>query len=417
MRRHNRVSISPNATSCHPPRNDFLAVMSLMLSSIRLRPSKICWTTTGIAYSIILCWLTLILSLALCNVSLALSTASEAGLLPLPKKVAVIGTTGRLGRQAILQLSRQGIAARCLLRQSPSSLPSPPPKSLAQATSSSQVAAYLQTLPGVELIVGDVTDPASLATLLDGTTACLALYGATAPKPFVKSLLLPQIFYPEDVDQNHPKQVNYVGVQNILRAMQQSATCKHLVRITGKGEDPWSIFSILINALGGIAKGWNYEAEQWIRTTCQTADSNLSYTIIRPGIMKEAVDGTTTEAPLCVLDNGGDLPVSAVSYAQIANLAIAVTRRPNCRRATITAMSSPPASTNDDNDTTAVRRTRSYTLDEVQPDTRSFPTSLIKQHKQAARVGGLAILGLLTLMIATAVSVTRGLVALVLARL
>jgi NAD(P)H-binding len=373
---------------------------------------------TGTAYSLLIYWLLILSLVILSNVSLALSTASSSsessGLLPLPKKVAVIGTTGRLGRQAIVQLSRQGIAARCLLRQSPLSLPSPPPTSLSEATSSSQVAAYLQTLPGVELIAGDVTDPASLATLLDGTSACLALYGATAPRPFVKSLLLPQIFYPEDTDKSHPKQVNYVGVQNILRAMQQSASCKHLVRITGKGEDPWSIFSILINALGGVAKGWNYEAEEWIRTTCRNADSNLSYTIIRPGVMKEAVDSTIAEAPLCVLDNGGDMPVSAVSYSQIADLAIAVTRRPNCRCATITAMSVPPPSSNDDNTVTGGRRaTRSYTLDEVQPDTRSFPASLIEKHKQAARVGGLAILGLLTLLLSTAVSVARGLVGLV----
>jgi nucleoside-diphosphate-sugar epimerase len=369
---------------------------------------------SGTIYSHILYCL-LILSLVTLHVSLALSTTPES---TLPKKVAVIGTTGRLGRQAIVQLSRQGIAARCLLRQSPLSLPlSPPPKSLSDATSSSEVAAYLKTLPGVELIAGDVTDPASLATLLEGTSACLALYGATAPRPFIKSLLLPQILYPEDTDKSHPKQVNYVGVQNILRAMQQSATCKHLVRITGKGEDPWSIFSILINALGGIAKGWNYEAEQWIRATCRNSDSNLSYTIIRPGVMKEAVDSTTTttepQPPLCILDNGGDLPVSAVSYTQIADLAIAVTQRPNCRCATITAMSVPPPLPSDGD----AGPTRSYTLDEVQPDTRTFPTSLIDKHKQAARVGGLAILGLLTLIFATAVSATRGLLALVLARL
>lgn len=32
-----------------------------------------------------------------------------------------------------------------------------------------------------------------------------------------------------------------------------------------QGEDPWSITSILINALGSMAKAWNFEGERRLR--------------------------------------------------------------------------------------------------------------------------------------------------------
>ena len=55
---------------------------------------------------------------------------------------------------------------------------------------------------------------------------------------------------------------------------------RRIVRITGRGEAPWSIFSILINGLGSMAKMWNYEGELLLR-----ACADVDYTIIRPGVM------------------------------------------------------------------------------------------------------------------------------------
>jgi len=150
-------------------------------------------------------------------------------------KVAVIGTTGRLGRETVVRLSKKGIATRCLLRHDCSQIAAPP-ASLEQAQSKAEVAAYLKTLPGVELVPGDVTDADSLRRLLDAdTTACLAVYGPVMPKPWFRSLF--PFLYPESAP-THPRQVNYQGVKNILSAMEASAKCRRLVRITGKGEQP-----------------------------------------------------------------------------------------------------------------------------------------------------------------------------------
>ena len=302
-------------------------------------------------------------------------------------KVAVIGTTGRLGREAVKQLSQQGIATRCLVRKIPES------SSTTTNTNDKrdEIVSYLRTLPGVELIPGDINDQQSLARLVEGTSACLALHGPTAPKPILKALL--PLWYPE-TDPQHPKQINYIGIQKLLSAMTESSTCKHLVRITGKGETPWSIFSILINTLGGIAKGWNYEGEQLIRS-----QESIKYTIIRPGIMKESTTDdkqqpSSGSVVLGLRDNGNDMKVSVVSYEQIANLTVQVLSRMNCHRTTLTAM-------NVDTSTTDVYQS----IDEVQHDTREFPQSLIEEHKKAARVGGIAILCFGFVLLNTAVTI------------
>jgi hypothetical protein len=132
-----------------------------------------------------------------------------------------------------------------------------------------------------------------------------------------------------------------------------------------------------------MAKGWNYEAEQLIRK------SGIDYTIIRPGIMKESVDDESVT--LGFKDNGGDLKVSAVSFAQIADFAIQSLSRDNLQRATVTAMNVD--SDNDD----------FQTLEQIRPDTRVFPESLIDEHKKAARAGGIGVI-LFTLFLAKSVT-------------
>lgn len=151
----------------------------------------------------------------------------------------------------------------------------------------------------------------------------------------------------------------------------------------------WSFFSVLINAFGGMAKGWNYEAEQVIRQ-----QTGIDYTIIRPGIMKDVVENEDSNLILGLRDNGGDLKVSAVSYGRIADLAIQAFQRDACKRCTLTAMNVDKDEANLDQVQTS--------LDRLHPDTRQFPASLIAEHKKAARFGGLTIL-LIAFLVAKAI--------------
>jgi uncharacterized protein YbjT (DUF2867 family) len=102
-------------------------------------------------------------------------TAFNVDLPSAPKIVAVTGATGRLGRLGVQRLVAGGYQVKALLRHdvspgiAPSAAPDAPPPA---------VAAYLASLPGVELVKGDVTDKESVDRLLAGTSACLALHGA-----------------------------------------------------------------------------------------------------------------------------------------------------------------------------------------------------------------------------------------------
>ena len=170
--------------------------------------------------------------------------------------IAVVGASGRLGRAAVQQLAAQGVPTRVLCRHEISDA-SRTSASADGTASSAEVMAFLSTLPAVTLVQGDVTDPASLGVLMEGCTACLALYGAV--RTFKASDLLP--FVDQSLERTHARQVNYEGVRNILAAARASKGCKRVVRITGKGEAPWSFFTILIDGVGSFTKAWKYAGE------------------------------------------------------------------------------------------------------------------------------------------------------------
>jgi len=298
------------------------------------------------------------------------------------EKIAIIGTTGRLGRTVIQELANRNIATKCLLRHPipPSTIPS-----IESDASSSAVAAYLDSLPNVEMIEGDVTNKDSLVKLIQDCTVVMALHGPSAPKPLYKGIF--SFLYPES-NQNHPKMVNYIGVQNIIDvASSNKSTVKRIVRITGKGESPFSIFSILINMLSGMAKGWNYEGEQLLR---KKSNNKIDYTIIRPGILMEAKNMKEGKVFYGLRDNGLDMPVTPVSYDQIANLCIESLNYDNCARTTLTAMNTDEES--------GVAEKYATLLEKVKEDSKAFPKSLINKHKWGARLGSTFLILFLTLM-------------------
>lgn len=304
---------------------------------------------------------TIMRSIAIAFVSAILLSSSSSSCLAM--RVAVTGTTGRLGRQAIQILSSKGIETRCLLRHPIDANVVP---SIEKDASSSQVASYIANLPHVTMVTGDATDASSCMELVKGCDVILALHGPIRPPPLQSLFCL----LPES-DPKHSRSVNFLAVQNLIHAARESGTCQRIVRVTGKGEEPTSFFTVLINMLGNMAKAWNYEGEQLLRT-----NPDIDYTIIRPGVMGN--DDIPMEKVLALTDNGQDLPVSAVTHSQIANLCVECLEYPNTARSTLTAMNVKSGT-----------GAESYgpLLAKVQPDSRTFPTSLLKEHKQAARMG------------------------------
>lgn len=291
-------------------------------------------------------------------------------------KVAVIGSTGKLGREAVQQLSRAGIPCKILVR-CPISVAAP--NELTGESTKDEVAAYLGALPEVEVVQGDVTSVSSLKDLFEECTSCLALFGAT------RRSKLSDIWDKNvaDSDPSHAKQVNYQGVANIIEAAKESKSCKRVVRITGDGENPTSFFSVLINMLGSMAKAWNYEGEQLLR-----AQSDIDYTIIRPGIMsEEGPEGSV----LALVDDGKALPVAKIRYASVASLCIESLQYSNTARSTLAACTR----------TEGGEATWEPLLKSVQSDKREFASDMLQQHKNAVRkaVTGLGVFT--TLIVAT----------------
>ena len=302
-------------------------------------------------------------------------SSSDAG--SARKKVAVVGSTGRLGRQAIIELNNKNIATKALIRKPVDIADKSITPSVDKDATGAQVAAYLAALPNVELVLGDITDKDSLQSLVKDCTAVLALHGARPTG--LKSLCPP--LNPE-TDPNHARSINYVGVQNLMDACIKSKTCKRIVRITGKGEDPFGIFSILINMLGSMAKAWNYEGEQLLRKS-----KDIGYTIVRPGVM--GPENVPTGKVLALADNGGDMKVSAVRYEDIASLCVQSLDYENCGRSTLTAMNVEEGEGEE---------TYAPLLAKVKADSREFPETLLSEHKKAARLGASVLIGFLAVV-------------------
>ena len=300
--------------------------------------------------------------------------ASTSHAMSVVKQVAVIGATGRVGRAAVQQLVAKGIKCKILVRSSSSSSLPAAPTQLADCTSSAEVATYLASLQGVSVVPGDVGNTAALQSLVQDCDACLALYGATR-KSKISDLWNSNV---ADEDPTHSKQVNYQGVVNLIQACAASDKCKRIVRITGKGETPTSFISILINLLGSMAKAWNYQGEQALRK-----QTDVAYTIIRPGVMAEepsvtqesSSSSSSSEIGLALADNGGDLPVSKIPYVDVASLCVECLEYDNAARTTLCAM------------TTASDGAKSWEplLAKVQADRRSFPEDMLEQHYAAVR--------------------------------
>lgn len=163
-------------------------------------------------------------------------------------------------------------------------------------------------------------------------------------------------------------------MSNLIDAAKASGTCKRIVRITGKGETPWSAPSILINGLGSMAKAYNYEGENRLRASKQ----DVEYTIIRPGVMGQMDE--LPPASLALTDDGGDLKVAPIPHAAVADLCVGVLGAPNAACATLTAMTVPSGEGAD---------TWAPLLARVVPDRRTFRTDLLAEHKKAVRVGAL----------------------------
>mmetsp|Transcript_141227 Transcript_141227/g.451138 ORF Transcript_141227/g.451138 Transcript_141227/m.451138 type:complete len:339 (-) Transcript_141227:427-1443(-) len=315
----------------------------------------------------------------LCSSAWAASAQAKA-------PVAVTGSTGKLGRRAVQQLVEQGYPVRCLLRHDFSAAR---PSDAPEATSE-EVAAWLAAMPGVTMVPGDVTNRESVIELLRGCSACLAMHGASRTTQLTD--LLPWV--DETSEATHAKRVNFEGVRHIIEAARASSTCKRIVRVTGKGEQPWSPVAILINGLGSMAKAWNFEGERLLR-----ACDDIDYTIVRPGMLTPGAK--LEDVSLVLADDGGDLKVSSIPHESVAQLCVRCLDYPNAARSTLCAMTAPGGEG---------ASSWEPLLSKVSADRRKFPgDELFKSHVFAVFVGGVLLASFAVGLLVGAFSLIRSL--------
>jgi uncharacterized protein YbjT (DUF2867 family) len=184
-------------------------------------------------------------------------------------KALVVGATGETGRQIVQQLTARNIPVRALVRD----------RARAQ-----------RILPeSTETAVGDVLEPETLKRAIAGCTVIICATGASPSlNPF------------------GPYQVDYEGTKNLVDVAKVSQI-EHFVLVsslcTSQFFHPLNLFWLILV--------WKQQAEQYIQR------SGLTYTIVRPGGLKNTEDGS----PI-VMSRADTLFEGSISRTQVAQVCV-----------------------------------------------------------------------------------------------
>lgn len=232
-------------------------------------------------------------ALLLCAVTIA-GGAHAAGAKPV---VLVIGATGKTGGAAVEQLAARGtVSVRALVRD----------------------AAKSAKLPaGVEVVQGDIREPATLAPAFKGATYVISAAGSSG----------------DWFGDNRPERVDYEGTRNVAAAA-KAAGVKHVCLVSSMGvthpEHP------LNQRLNRILE-WKLKGEDALRA------SGVPYTIVRPGGLRDDPGGQVGVKAMQgdTLESQGTIARADVAAACVASLTLQAAR--NVTFEVIAAPGTPPA--------------------------------------------------------------------------
>ncbi|NJN31880.1 MAG: SDR family oxidoreductase [Synechococcales cyanobacterium RM1_1_8] len=155
-------------------------------------------------------------------------------------KAIVAGATGKTGYRIVQQLVAQGIPVKALVRDAAKAKAMLPPEA--------------------EIVLGDVLDPKTLTAALADCTVLLSATGA-APS----------------FDPSGPYKVDFEGTKNLVEAAKQQGIEQFVLvssLCVSKLFHPLNLFWLILV--------WKKQAEAYLQ------NSGLTYTIVRPGGLKEA---------------------------------------------------------------------------------------------------------------------------------
>ncbi len=203
----------------------------------------------------------------------------------------VIGATGMVGSEICKRLAARGKSVRAMVR----------------STSDQAKVANLKQA-GVEIVVGDLRDHASLAAACQGVKAVISTVSA-----------MPFSYHPIE---NNIQTVDQEGLMNLIDVA-KVAGVKHFV---------YTSFSKQID-LDFPLRNAKRKVEQYLK------DSGLVYAILRPSCFMEvwlspAVGFDAANAKVQLYGDGTH-PISYISYLDVAEFAVASLENPAARNATL----------------------------------------------------------------------------------
>ncbi len=214
-----------------------------------------------------------------------------------PGKVLVAGATGQTGQLIVSELLASGYEVRALVRDT---------------TKARKVLG-----DKVELVQGDVKDPATLTAAFAGTDAVISAVGARGAK-----------------GPDRPEAIDYEGVRNLVDAA-VAARSRQFVLISSRSvtqpDNP-------LNKLFGNVLIWKLKGEDALRA------SGVPYTVIRPGGLTNGPGGNLD----LVFEQGDTVRAqTTITRADLARIAVQALRYPEARNRTFETSAQPGAPVTD----------------------------------------------------------------------
>jgi uncharacterized protein YbjT (DUF2867 family) len=205
-------------------------------------------------------------------------------------KAFVAGATGETGRRIVRELVDRQIPVRAMVRD---------------------LAIAREILPaGVELVVGDVLDLISITKAIGDSTVVLC---ATGAKP--------------SLDPTGPYQVDYQGTKNLVDAAKSQGIDRFVFvssLCVSKFFHPLNLFWLIL--------WWKQQAEQYLK------DSGLTYTIVRPGGLKNEDNANPV-----VMSGADTLFDGSIPRQKVAQVCVESLIYPQARNKILEVISSPTA--------------------------------------------------------------------------
>jgi uncharacterized protein YbjT (DUF2867 family) len=203
-------------------------------------------------------------------------------------KALVAGATGQTGQRIVQELVRRGIPVKALVRDANSAK---------------------NTLPAeVEIVEGDVLNPASLSQAL---TDCTVLLCATGARP--------------GFDPTAPYKVDYEGNKNLVDVAKAKGI-EHFVLVsslcTSQFFHPLNLFFLILV--------WKKKAEEYLQS------SGLTYTIVRPGGLKNEEDS----API-LMRSADTLFEGSIPRTKVAQVCVEALFQPAARNRVVEIVTKP----------------------------------------------------------------------------